>query len=376
MILPYSLEHMVVLREPLVLLSAKQRSSVIQSILPRRSLCLLAWMFGTVTRLPLMDLLNAWTLFVTSDLRSHPMPGVPLIYLAASLAASGAFHSLKDAVFHNCDFTITTKRIVYGVTVLAILLYGSETWTPRQRDLQQMEVFHHQCLRSVLRVDRARQMQERISNLQIRQWWGDLELIADKIRVRRLEWLGHVSRMKDRIPRHLMFGSLLSKRPRHKPRKRWKDCVKVDLADINIDHQDWTNVAANRGEWRTQCRSGVASLATARKLEGAARTLICGTCSRSFRRSQDIGRHKCHRQPRKEAPVTTHSSCSQQQTGSSSSSYPCGACDRIFSSASGRTRHKCNVSSSTPSQPGRLFSCSSCGRSFGTASGRTRHKCR
>ena len=65
-------------------------------------------------------------------------------------AASRAFGQLKSADFTNPDFTLFTKRRVYTATVLTVLLYGSECCTVRQGDLTHLEVFHHQCLRSIL----------------------------------------------------------------------------------------------------------------------------------------------------------------------------------------------------------------------------------
>ena len=58
-------------------------------------------------------------------------------------AASGVFYVLNDVVFGSADFTLNTKRCVYSVTVLAVLLYRSECWTLRQRDFQCLETFHH-----------------------------------------------------------------------------------------------------------------------------------------------------------------------------------------------------------------------------------------
>ena len=230
-------------------------------------------------------------------------------------AASGAFHSLKDAVFYNSDFTIGIKRVVYGVTVLAVLLYGSETWTTRQRDLQRLDVFHHQCLRMILHIGRARQIDGHISNLQVRKWWGDLEQPADKIRRRRLQWLGHMARMPrgDRIPRQLLFGSLPSKRPPHGPRKRWKDVVRTDLAAIGIEPNSWLDVASNRREWKSQCLDGVDRIVLARQ-EPVDKPLLCGVCNRSFRRRQDIARHRCTSR-RSIAIITRGNAPSRQSLG-------------------------------------------------------------
>ncbi|XP_065197534.1 uncharacterized protein LOC135829055 [Sycon ciliatum] len=176
-------------------------------------------------------------------------------------AASGAFGALKKAVFANSEFPIGLKRVVYGVTVLAVLLYGAENWTPRQRDLQRLESFHLRSIRMVLGVSRARQMDEHVTTLQVRQWWGDMEQVSDKVRRRRLQWLGHLARMDDRIPRQLLFGALPYKRPPHGPRKRWKDPIKHDLTAVSIGMNEWLETADDRSEWRTRCQDGVYSVA-------------------------------------------------------------------------------------------------------------------
>ena len=93
-------------------------------------------------------------------------------------AASGAFCTLPESVFDSDDFSIAIKRIVYGVTVLAVLLYGSENWTIRQRDVRRLESFHLQCVRSILKISRGRQIEEHIFSLQVRRMWGDMEETA------------------------------------------------------------------------------------------------------------------------------------------------------------------------------------------------------
>ena len=79
-------------------------------------------------------------------------------------------------------------------------------------------------------------------------------MIVDKINARPLQWLGHVSRMRDRIPRQLLFSSLSSTRPPHGPRKRWKVTVKTDHGAIGINQAAWIGIASERGEWRDRCK--------------------------------------------------------------------------------------------------------------------------
>eukprot|EP00117_Sycon_ciliatum_P028828 scpid28718/ scgid23083/ Putative uncharacterized transposon-derived protein F52C9.6 len=203
-------------------------------------------------------------------------------------AASGAFGALKKAVFANSEFPIGLKRVVYGVTVLAVLLYGAENWTPRQRDLQRLESFHLRSIRMVLGISRARQMDEHVTTLQVRQWWGDMEQVSDKVRRRRLQWLGHLARMDDRIPRQLLFGALPSKRPPHGPRKRWKDPIKHDLTAVSIGMNEWLETADDRSEWRTRCQDGVYSVVCSR-IQPAVKPHLCMVCKTPF---QPSSRHR------------------------------------------------------------------------------------
>ena len=50
---------------------------------------------------------------------------------------------------------------------------------------------------------------------------GDMEFTTDRIRMRRLEWLGHLARMpNDRLPKSVLLGWLPEPWPRCGPRKQ------------------------------------------------------------------------------------------------------------------------------------------------------------
>ncbi|KAL1462002.1 hypothetical protein WDU94_013857 [Cyamophila willieti] len=72
------------------------------------------------------------------------------------------------------------------------------------------------------------------------------------LRIRRLRWLGHVSRMtEDRIHHKIAFSELKEgKRPQTKPKQRWCDVLKKDLKTVNINIENWREEAADRKEWR------------------------------------------------------------------------------------------------------------------------------
>ena len=79
--------------------------------------------------------------------------------------------------------------------------------------------------------------------------------IATLIKICRLRWLGHVWRMPDvRLPKQVLFGELNNgKRPQHKPKVRWRDCITKDIKDVKLS-STWPNLTMNREKWRTEVK--------------------------------------------------------------------------------------------------------------------------
>jgi hypothetical protein len=48
----------------------------------------------------------------------------------------------------------------------------------------------------------------------------------------------------------VLVGRPEGKRPLGRPRRRWKDNIKLDLREIGIDGANWTQLAQDRIQWR------------------------------------------------------------------------------------------------------------------------------
>ena len=154
--------------------------------------------------------------------------------------ASKAFGALRKAVFLDRNLSLSTKRRPYNACVLSVLLYGAECWTPLRKHIKKLNTFHHRCIRIILGISNRKQWTEHITMAEVRRRWGDEEMVAEKVRKRRLEWLGHVARMQDhRLPKSTLFGWLPQPRPRCGPRKRWRDVVCKDLKDVEVEESEW-----------------------------------------------------------------------------------------------------------------------------------------
>ena len=79
------------------------------------------------------------------------------------------------------------------------------------------------------------------------------------IRIRRLEWLGHVIRINEtRSIKKIFEGKLERRRGRGRPRLRWTDDVEDDLRKLGVKR--WRTKALDREEWASIIREAKAKL--------------------------------------------------------------------------------------------------------------------
>jgi len=103
--------------------------------------------------------------------------------------------------------------------VISVLLYGAETWTLKAPDVRRLAIFHNRCVHTILGVSKFYQWQNHITSKQLSGKFGLYWSIADFILNQWLRLLAHLARMRDdRLPKQLLFGELLKKRPFMVPR--------------------------------------------------------------------------------------------------------------------------------------------------------------
>jgi hypothetical protein len=262
-------------------------------------------------------------------------------YLGSVIAESGriakasrAFGALRKAVFLDKNLTLHTKRRIYQACVLSVLLYGAECWILLRKQKKKLNSFHRRCIRIIQGISNRQQWSEHISATEMRRRWGDSETITDKIQKRRLEWLGHLARMDgQRMPKSVLFGWLPQPRPGCGPRKRWKDVIRSDLRDIQVEESGWYDRATtSRRQWKSTCRQGVERhqeiSCHQRATECRPQQYECEVCHRRFSRDSDRKRHKC---------VNERSKPAQEQRGA----VQCQTCRRWFRSKGGLAVHRC-----------------------------------
>jgi predicted small integral membrane protein len=66
-----------------------------------------------------------------------------------------------------------------------------------------------------------------------------------------MRWEGHVAHMREiRNAYEILVVRSEGRRPRGKPRHRWKDNIKMDLRETAFGDVDWTHLAQDRDWWQ------------------------------------------------------------------------------------------------------------------------------
>ena len=234
---------------------------------------------------------------------------------------------------------------MYRACVLSTLLYGSETWCTKKHHIERLESFHTRQLRLLLGIKYS----DRIRNTDVRTRAGIPETILIMIRERRLRWLAHVERMDDtRLPKQALHGQLAGgKRPAHKPRKRWVDCIREDLESFGISENDWAEHAQDREKWRILLKEGklkaikevseheydVANKRHNKRLAAARKShqtnngdYRCPHCDKTFGRQSGLTIH-----------LNWHKR--QEQEAAANVTWGCHICDKVCRSSAGLTNH-------------------------------------
>ena len=255
--------------------------------------------------------------------------------------AAVAFGKLEKRVWADRGISINTKIEVYRACVTSVLLYAAETWTTLRKHIKLLEHFHLKCLRRVLSI----KWQTFTPDTVVLQK-ADCPNMESLIVAQQLRWAGHVVRMGDeRIPKQLFYGELdRGKRPRHKPRKRYKDNLKSVLKDTGIDFNNWEEIALDRAEWRKTVKQGCRSLHNQRieraelkrdlrkgkteNLPDISSHWKCETCGRFLLSKAGYINH-----------LKSHQRCPTANLPPQPDSTTCAVCSKVCKSIPGLKRH-------------------------------------
>ena len=104
--------------------------------------------------------------------------------------AAGAFGSVRREIFSNQCICFGAKLLLFEGLILAILLYGSESWCLTEKLYNKLRLFHARCARAMCRVTRWHTWRHKISTDELLTRIG-LRPIESYITRRQLQWAGH-----------------------------------------------------------------------------------------------------------------------------------------------------------------------------------------
>lgn len=163
--------------------------------------------------------------------------------------AAGVMRSLWRPLWRRRDISRRTKLRVYNAAVLSVLLYGAETWPLCKTLASRVRGFDSRALRTIEGV----RWYDHVTNEELRERTGQANILR-VLAQRRVRWLGHVLRRPDDHPTKATYEfdptAAGWRRPRGRPRTRWKDVLRSDLQGVNLTLEDAARLADDRVAWR------------------------------------------------------------------------------------------------------------------------------
>ena len=143
----------------------------------------------------------------------------------------------------NKAIPLKDRARAYNACIRSTVTYGAATWAITQREEQLMQ----SCDRRMLRMICGVSLSDRVSSIEILRRCR-LEDILLVMRKRRLAWFGHIYRRheEDNPLRRIMHTEAPGRRPRGRPKKTWKECLKQDMAAAGVQE----TAAEDRAAWR------------------------------------------------------------------------------------------------------------------------------
>ncbi|CAH1721690.1 unnamed protein product [Aphis gossypii] len=161
-------------------------------------------------------------------------------------AANRCLYALST-LFKSKLLSRKTKEHLYISYIRPVLTYACATWATTKGDDEKLRLFERKILRKIYGpvFNNAEQKWEIRTNTQLHQLYKR-EDVVQFIKGTRIEWAGHVWRADGSVLKGALTYMIRGKRPRGRPRKRWKDSVKEVLEEIG---GDWEQ-AYNREQWK------------------------------------------------------------------------------------------------------------------------------
>jgi hypothetical protein len=120
------------------------------------------------------------------------------------------------------------------------------------REERRLRVYENRVLRLIFgpKRDEVKREWRKLHNVELNDVYSSTNIVR-VIKWRRISWSGYVARMEERRGVYrVLVGKPEGKRPFGRPRRRWKDNIKMDLQEVIYGSMYWIDLAPDRDWWR------------------------------------------------------------------------------------------------------------------------------
>ncbi|XP_054621698.1 uncharacterized protein vopp1b isoform X1 [Dunckerocampus dactyliophorus] len=166
-------------------------------------------------------------------------------------AASAVMQTLHRSVVVKRELSQKAKLSIYWSIYVPTLTYGHELWVMTERTRSRVQAAEMSFLRRVAGLS----LRDRVRSTVIRERLR-VEPLLLRIERSQMRWLGHLVRMPPgRLPGEVFRASPTGKRPRGRPRTRWRDYVsQLAWERLGIRREELDEVAGERKIWASVLR--------------------------------------------------------------------------------------------------------------------------
>src|SRR4051812_7480277 len=185
---------------------------------------------------------------ITEDGRSHSDVSIRIAM------AKEAFNKRKELLKKGLSRKL--KKRMIKVLVWPVVLYGCETWTLLQDEIDRLKALEMWLWRGLEKVS----WKDKISSKKVLEMVEEKRCLINTITQRKKNWIGHVLRGNGLL-RDVMEGKMMGRNRRGRPRQGMISNLKEAISERNEEESDpeerkksayveLKRLAGNREEWR------------------------------------------------------------------------------------------------------------------------------
>ena len=162
-------------------------------------------------------------------------------------AASAVMRALYQSVVVKQELSRKAKLSIYRSIYLPTLTYGHELWIVTERTRSRIQAAKMSFLRRVAGLS----LRDSVRSSDIRRELG-VEPLLLRVERSQLRWFGHLTRMPPgRLPLEVFRARPTGRRPRGRPRTRWRDYISLLAWEhLGIPQEELESVAGEKEAWR------------------------------------------------------------------------------------------------------------------------------